>query len=176
MRQQSRFRISLGIIALVFVALLVYSTAPRIVQAATGGFTQTQAYSSNFSTVALPTDGTTQATLTKIPFTVSAKGKVEVTTIFALLVYDPANPGGCEGCKVGSITCSILLDSTHITSLSDVFNSYNDAPWEYSMTTTAALTSGSHTLALQCIGLLNPNYTNFVMQATGRGMSAIVLY
>ena len=103
--------------------------------------------------------------------------KVEVTAIFALLVYDPANAaGGCEGCKVGTLHCSILLDSTHITSLSDVFNSYNDAPWEYSMTTTAALTSGSHTLALQCIGLLNPNYTNFVMQATGRGMSAIVLY
>ena len=82
MHQQARVRITLGIIALVFFALLVYSTAPRIVQAATGGFTQTQAYSSNFSTTALPTDGTTQATLTKILFTVSAKRKDSLCQAF----------------------------------------------------------------------------------------------
>src|SRR5436190_1525104 len=37
MQQQSRLRITLGILALAFFVLLVYSTAPRIVQAATGG-------------------------------------------------------------------------------------------------------------------------------------------
>src|SRR6266567_9371266 len=81
----------LGLIALVLIALLMYGSSPRSVQAAGQGFTQTQTYSSNFSTKSLPIDGTTQITLTKIPFTVPSKGKVEVTAIFSLVIFNPTN-------------------------------------------------------------------------------------
>jgi hypothetical protein len=74
----------LGALALILMALLLYGSNPRSTQAAGTGFTQSQAYSSNFTTKKLPIDGTTQMTLTKIPFTVPNKGKVEVTSIFSL--------------------------------------------------------------------------------------------
>lgn len=175
----ANYRTFLGLIALVLIALLMYSSAPRSVQAAGQGFTQTQAYSSNFSTKNLPTDGTTQATLTKIPFTVPSKGKVEVTAIFSLLIFNP-NPANransCVGCNTGTLNCSLTLDGAPITSLNDVYYSYNIVSQEYAITTTSAVIVGTHTIALLCVGLLNPNYTNLVMQATGRGMSTIVLF
>ncbi len=46
---------------------------------------------------------------------------------------------------------------------------------EHAMTTTSAVTADTITIALLCSGVLNANYTNLVMQATGRGMSALVL-
>jgi hypothetical protein len=167
----------LGLVALMLMTLLVYASASRSVQAAGTGFTQMQTYSSNFSTQNLSTDGTTQLTLTKIPFTVPSKGKVEVTAIFSLVIYNPLNRAtSCEGCNVGTLNCSLMLDGAPITSLSDLYYSYKVVSQEYAMTKTSAMIAGSHTIALQCIGLLNTNYTNLVMQATGRGMSAMVLY
>ena len=167
----------LGMLVLLFMALLVYGSASRNVQAAGAGFTQTQAYSSNFAAKNLPTDGTTQMTLTKIPFSVPSKGKVEVTAIFSLVIYNPSNRAtSCEGCQVGTLNCSLVLDGAPISSLSDVYYSYNLVSQEYAMTTTSAVIAGTHTIALLCTGLLNPTYTNLVMQATGRGMSAIDLY
>ena len=70
----------------------------------------------------------------------------------------------------------LVLDGAPITSLSDAYYSYNLVSQEYGMTKTSAVIAGTHTIALLCTGLLNTNYTNLVMQATGRGMSAIVLY
>ena len=149
----------------------------RSIQAAGTGFTQTQTYSSNFSTKSLPIDGTTQITLTKIPFTVPSKGKAEVTAIFSLVIFNPTNRvTSCIGCNTGTLNCSLTLDGAPITSLNDVYYAYNIVSQEYAMTTTSAVIAGNHTIALLCTGLLNTNYTNLVMQATGRGMSAIVLY
>jgi hypothetical protein len=170
-------RIVLGLIAPMLMTLLIYGSASRNVQAAGTGFTQTQTYSSNFSMKNLTTDGTTQMILMKIPFAVPSKGKVEVTAIFSLVVFNPTNRvTSCVGCNAGTLNCSVSLDGAPITSLSDVYYSYNIVSQEYAMTTTSAVIAGTHTIALLCVGLLNPNYTNLVMQATGRGMSAIVLY
>lgn len=167
----------LGVLVLILVALFLYSGNPRSIQAAGTGFTQTQAYSSNFSMKNLPIDGTTQMTLTKIPFSVPSKGKVEVTAIFTLVIYNPGTGNtNCVGCNVGTLNCSLTLDGAPITSLSDAYHAYNVVSQEYAMTTTSSVIAGTHTIALLCTGLLNTNYTNLVMQATGRGMSAIVLY
>ena len=170
-------RIVLGLAALMLMALLVYGSASRSVQAAGTGFTQMQTYSSNFSTINLPTDGTTQITLTKIPFTIPSQGKVEITAIFSLVIYNPSNRAtGCEGCSVGTLNCSLVLDGAPISSLNDVYYSYNTVSQEYAMTTTSAVIAGTHTIALSCVGLLNPNYTNLVMRVKGRGMSELVLF
>src|SRR5437016_5979207 len=152
-------RIILGLVALVFTALLLYGSAPRSVQAAGQGFTQTQTYSSNFSTKNLHIDGTTQITLTKIPFAVPSKGKVEVTAIFSLVIFNPTNRvTSCIGCNTGTLNCSLTLDGAPITSLNDVYYSYNIVSQEYAMTTTSAVIAGTHTIALLCVGLLNSNY------------------
>ncbi len=165
----------LGVLALVLVALLLYGSNPRSTQAAGTGFTQTQAYSSNFTTKNLPIDGTTQITLTKIPFRVPSKGKVEVTAIFAVNILAPTS-SSCNACQMGTLSCSLMLDGTPIISLNDMMYSFNLASQEYAMTTTSPVIAGTHTVSLLCTGLLNPDYVTFTMQATGRGMSAIVLY
>jgi hypothetical protein len=69
-----------------------------------------------------------------------------------------------------------VLDGSSISSLNDVYYSYNIVSQEYAMTTTSAVIAGTHTLALLCVGLPNPNYTNLVMRVKGRGMSMMVLY
>jgi hypothetical protein len=178
-QQQSRLRIILGLVALVLVSMLLYSSAPRSVQAAGTGFTQTQAYSSNFPTTTMTADGVTQTTLTKIAFTVPSKGKMEVTAIFSIWIFYPANPNGYGfEDKFGNLSCSLILDGAPISSLSDTYNTYNAVSQEEGITKTSSIVAGSHTIALVCVALLNPlsDGTVLEMQATGRGMSALVLY
>ena len=69
-----------------------------------------------------------------------------------------------------------MLDGSSISSLNDVYYSYNIVSQEYAMTTTSAVTTGTPTLALLFVGLLNPNYTNLVIRVKGSGMSVMVLY
>src|SRR6266566_2738598 len=140
-------RIILGLAALVLTALLMYGSNPRSIQAAGTGFTQTQAYSSNFTMKNLSTDGTTQTTLTKIPFTVPSKGKVDVTAIFTVNILAPTG-SSCLACQMGTLSCSLMLDGAPLISLNDMMHSFNLASQEYAMTTTSPVIAGTHTVAL----------------------------
>src|SRR6266567_1150076 len=105
---------------------------------------------------------------------VSHKRK-RTAAIFTVNILAPTG-SSCLACQMGTLSCSLMLDGAPLISLNDMMHSFNLASQEYAMTTTSPVIAGTHTVALLCTGLLNPDYVTFTMQATGRGMSAIVLF